>query len=91
MLDFMRQKKTSVVSYFIFGIIIIVFAISFGPGATNPGGTVQGVVATVGDKSITEMEYKASYSLAFQRYKSMFPGFDSDMAKSFNWLKFAEK
>jgi peptidyl-prolyl cis-trans isomerase D len=60
MLEQMRQQSRSLLIYLLFGIVIVVFVINFGPqssGACGQEGRVEGDVARVGDRILTRQDY----------------------------------
>ena len=67
MLEQMRQHSRSLLIYALFGIIIAVFIISFGPqslgGFNAPGSTVDYAVK-VGKREVTAQEYRTAFLLA---------------------------
>lgn len=68
MLDFIRQKSTSTVVLFIFGIIILVFVFwGFNPGKRS---STQGAVATVNGQEISAGAYENLYKRELDRVRS---------------------
>lgn len=69
MLNFIRSKASSWIIKFILGLIILVF-IFFGWGAMKSGKINQ--VAKVNGVTITLQEYKQSYNMVVNHYRSMY-------------------
>lgn len=68
MLDFIRQKSTSTVVLFIFGIIILVFVFwGFNPGNRS---STQGTVAMVNDREVSVEAYENLYKRELDRVRS---------------------
>ena len=63
MLDAMRKSSQSFLIYLIFGAIILVFAINFGPGSGSCSPVPQNYAAVVDGDVITRQEFDALYSL----------------------------
>jgi peptidyl-prolyl cis-trans isomerase D len=76
MLDVLRSKSRSVLTYVLFGIIIIVFVVSFGPG--SQGCQVQGLSATsaveVDGYVVTPADYEQHYAQLVRTYQSRVGG-----------------
>jgi peptidyl-prolyl cis-trans isomerase D len=63
MLDTLRANSRSVVTYLLFGIIIVVFVVSFGPGSKGctSGGRSETWAARVNGTTVTPGEFLAQY------------------------------
>ncbi len=80
MLSKMRDHQRSFLIYLLFGIIIVVFAVYFGPGSKGlEGGTPW--AAKIDGKLISQGEFQFSYSRIYERYKSQMPTFNQEIAK----------
>ncbi|HXW53060.1 MAG TPA: SurA N-terminal domain-containing protein [Myxococcota bacterium] len=79
MLDFMRKNANSWVMILLFGIIIFVFAINFGPWAGN---SLTGVpyAAIVNNEAISMAEFRTAYASHFARIKQFRPDYDQAQA-----------
>lgn len=67
MLEQMRQHSRSLLIYALFGIIIAVFIISFGPqslGGFNAPGSTGDYAVKVGKREVTAQEYRTAFLLA---------------------------
>lgn len=75
MLESMRKYHQSIFIYVIFGLLILVFAVNFGPGSTgcspNAGGDY---AARVNGETITREEYARRYEQQVDQYRRMFDG-----------------
>lgn len=86
MLDKFRQAK-SVLGYFFFGIIIVVFAISFGPGSIGSGApqgpnTGAAYAASVNGQIISEGEFQQAYANLYRYMRSQAgEGYDAARAR----------
>mgnify|MGYP001559439565 CR=1 FL=1 len=70
MLDVLRRNSQSFLIYFIFGAIIVVFAINFGPGSSSCSGGGGGTYAAVVDGDIiTQQELAVNYSRQLDVFK----------------------
>ena len=79
MLDGIRANAQSWGVKLAFGIIIVVF-VFWGIGG-QPG--PRGIVATVNDRNITELEFRQVYAQLEQNVKNSMPGVTPDMLQSF--------
>ena len=72
MLDILRSKSRSVLTYVLFGIIIVVFVVSFGPG--SQGCQVEGLSAhsavEVDGYVVTPADYDEAYGNLFRTYQA---------------------
>ncbi len=83
MLESMRQHSQSFIIYLLFGILIVVFTINFGPGSRGcQGGMPE--VASVNGEPIAERDFMRVYSRYYQYLSSVYPGFSSEQAKKMN-------
>ena len=78
MLDTMRANSRSVLTYVLFGIIILVFVISFGPGSKGCGavGTSETWAAQVNGSKVTPLEFEQQPAPLARIYQSQ-PAGDS--------------
>ncbi len=73
MLDILRANTRSVLTYVLFGIIIVVFVVSFGPGSkgcTDTNVRVASYAAKVNGTTITAAEYEQTYANLFKAYQA---------------------
>jgi len=73
MLDILRQNAKSALTYVLFGIIIVVFIVSFGPGSrgcTEGRATSPGWAARVNGESVNGAEFESQYSALFRTYQA---------------------
>lgn len=80
MLDFMRRNANSWVMVLLFGIIIFVFAINFGPWAGSNLSSVP-YAAIVNNETISLAEFRAAYSAQITRMKQFRPDYDEAQAE----------
>lgn len=80
MLDYMRRNANSWIMILLFGIIIFVFAINFGPWAGNLAPSVP-YAALVNSKPISMAEFRTAYASQFARLKQ-FRGPDYDQSQA---------
>ena len=71
MLDTLRANSRSVLTYVLFGIIIVVFVVSFGPGSKGCGtlGHNETWAAQVNDRTISPGEFEQQYAQLYQLYR----------------------
>jgi peptidyl-prolyl cis-trans isomerase D len=71
MLDTLRAHSRSVLTYVLFGIIIIVFVVSFGPGSKGceGGGRTEAWAAKVNGAAVTPSEFDQQYSQLLRVYR----------------------
>lgn len=86
MLDTLRKNSKSALIYVFFGIIIIVFVFSFGPGSSGcQPGSFSGsqVAATVNGRDIPASDFQQTYSRIYNEYQSRAGGaFSEELAAS---------
>jgi peptidyl-prolyl cis-trans isomerase D len=73
MLDILRQNAKSALTYVRFGIIIVVFIVSFGPGSrgcTEGRATSPGWAAKVGGEVVNGAEFESQYAALFRAYQA---------------------
>ncbi len=73
MLDILRANTRSVLTYVLFGIIIVVFVVSFGPGSrgcTGEGARGPSYAAKVNGQTVTAAEFEHTYSQLFRMYQA---------------------
>jgi peptidyl-prolyl cis-trans isomerase D len=73
MLDILRANTRSVLTYVLFGIIIVVFVVSFGPASKGCSATGMGgpaYAARVNDRTITVGEFQQAYADLLRAYQS---------------------
>lgn len=72
MLDILRSKSRSVLTYILFGIIIVVFVVSFGPG--SQGCQVEGLSANsaveIDGYVVAPADYEETYGNLFRNYQA---------------------
>jgi peptidyl-prolyl cis-trans isomerase D len=72
MLDILRSKSRSILTYVLFGIIIVVFVVSFGPG--SQGCQVEGLAQTsaveIDGYVVTPADYEEAYGNLFRTYQA---------------------
>jgi len=72
MLDTLRANSRSVLTYVLFGIIIVVFVVSFGPGSrgcTDTGVLEAAYAAKVNGVTITAADFQQHYGQVFRSYQ----------------------
>jgi peptidyl-prolyl cis-trans isomerase D len=77
MLDTLRANSRSVLTYILFGIIILVFVVSFGPGSRGcggPGATGDSWVARVNGQAIPPSEFDQQYGQLVRLYGQQITG-----------------
>lgn len=79
MLDFMRRNANSWIMVLLFGIIIFVFAINFGPWAGSMAPTIP-YAAVVNNEPISLNEFRTAYASQFARIQQFRPGYDQTQA-----------
>ncbi len=81
MLDFMRKNANSWLMVLLFGIIIFVFAINFGPWAGHEGGALP-FAAEVNGRVITLTEFNQIYAGQMRQMQSYRPGYTPQQAET---------
>src|SRR4051812_38641630 len=63
MLEAMRRNSRNAIIYILFGVIIAVFVINFGPGSRGctPGGGGSTYAAKVAGSTLTEQDFRFAY------------------------------
>ena len=76
MLDTLRANSRSVLTYVLFGIIIVVFVVSFGPGSKGcgAGGGAATWAAKVNGKAVTPAEFDQQYGQLLRIYQQQGAG-----------------
>jgi peptidyl-prolyl cis-trans isomerase D len=77
MLDTLRANSRSVLTYVLFGIIIVVFVVSFGPGSrgcADAGVRAASYAARVDGATVTAADYDQAYAQAFRTNQERFAG-----------------
>ncbi len=92
MLDILRQNAKNVLTYVLFGIIILVFVVSFGPGSR--GCDVRGAAGTwaaeVNGTQLSGADYDQHYANIFRSYQSRVgQGFTRELADQLGLRKVA--
>ena len=77
----LRKKSSSIVVAIMFGIIIVTFVISFGPGSKGGCSTAEKYAATVNGDIITSAEFRYEYNRQYDYYARYFPNFNEKMAR----------
>jgi peptidyl-prolyl cis-trans isomerase D len=81
MLDILRQNAKNVLTYVLFGIIILVFVVSFGPGArgcSDPRISQSTWAAKINGETLDGAEFEQQYASIFRVYQSR--GITRDLA-----------
>ena len=81
MLDFMRKNANSGVMLVLFGIIIFVFAINFGPWAGGNSSSSTPYAAKVNNKLITMANFRIAYSNQINQLKQFRPDYNQEQAE----------
>jgi peptidyl-prolyl cis-trans isomerase D len=84
MLSGLRQTANQGLTIVIFGTIIVVFALNFGPGSVAECGGKIPVAATVNGRRISEAEFARRYAAVFANMAQYRPGYTVDQAKAEN-------
>lgn len=85
MLEEMRQHSHSWIIYLLFGILICVFAISFGPGSRGCYGGGNSInAATVNGEGISDDDFARLYHRYYNYLSNIYPGFSEEQAKKMN-------
>jgi peptidyl-prolyl cis-trans isomerase D len=77
MLDTLRANSRSVLTYVLFGIIIVVFVVSFGPGSKgcgSPGGRSESWAAKVNGEAVAPSEFEQQYAQLLRLYQQQVTG-----------------
>src|SRR5512132_3675150 len=76
MLDTLRANSRSVLTYVLFGIIIVVFVVSFGPGSRGctSGGRSDSWAAKVNGEAITPTDFDQQYGQLARLYQQQLGG-----------------
>ncbi len=80
MLNFMRRNANSWLMVFLFGVLIFVFAINFGPGAGQVSGETP-YAAMVNNHAITMAEFRSAYTNQFARIKQFRNDYTEEQAQ----------
>lgn len=84
----MRKHSQSFIIYVLFGAIIAVFVVSFGPGGSGFQAQQAGFAAKVDGEPISEDEFRRAYSARLSYFQEQSPrGFDMKLAKQLNLKK----
>lgn len=87
MLKGMRQNANSFIMTLLFGIIIVVFVFSFGPGSAQYCGNPQPVAIHVDGHAISQAEFQQQYARSFERMQSMRSNYSIETARNENLKK----
>lgn len=87
MLKGMRDNANSFIITILFGIIIIVFVFSFGPGSAKYCGSPIPVAIHVDGHAISQAEFQQQYSRSFSRMQRMRSKYTTDTARKENLKK----
>jgi peptidyl-prolyl cis-trans isomerase D len=82
MLAGMRNAVQQGLTTLVFGAIIVVFALNFGPGSVAQCGGRKPVAATVSGRSISEAEFQRQYAAVFATRQQWQPDYSSEKAKA---------
>lgn len=80
MLNFMRQNANSWLMVFLFGVLIFVFAVNFGPGAGQSSSETP-YAAMVNNHAITMAEFRSAYTNQLARIKQFRADYSEDQAQ----------
>src|SRR5687768_16064494 len=86
MLEAMRKHSQSFIIYLLFGAIIAVFVIQFGPAGQGLQVQDSGFAAKVDGETISEDEFRRAYGQLLSYYQDQ-RGFDMKLAKQLNLKK----
>lgn len=93
MLDILRQNAKSTLTYALFGIIIVVFVVSFGPGSkgcSDARVTQASWAAQVNGKDVGGADFEQYYATVFRSYQSRTgQGFTRELAEQLGLRKVA--
>jgi len=92
MLDILRQNAKNALTYVLFGIIIVVFVVSFGPGSrgcADSRGTGPGWAAQVNGVAVTASDFDQTYSSLLRNFLSRGQGLTREMAEQLGLRKMA--
>lgn len=84
MFEDMRKPVNQGLTTLIFGAIILVFALNFGPGSATQCSTRSPVAAYVGTRAIAESDFVKSYGQRFQMMSMYRPNYSVEDAKREN-------
>lgn len=85
MLETMRRNSQSFLIYVLFGAIIAVFVISFGPSGQGMGPVDPGFAAKVDGEVISAEEFRRAYGARVRLFQAQSPrGIDPKLLKQFN-------
>jgi len=91
MLDILRQNAKSTLTYLLFGIIIVVFIVSFGPGSkgcSDPRATQATWAAQVNGKDVSGADFEQYYASVFRSYQARAgQGFTRELAEQLGLRK----
>ncbi len=81
-MQFMRDKSSSLLIVLLFGAIIVVFALQFGPGSKGCTSS-RPIAGTVNGEAITTGEWSFYYDQLFSYYQRFDPRFNNDKADQY--------
>lgn len=92
MLDAMRKQRDSILIYLIFGALIVVFGVNFGPGSTTCSGATGNIAADVNGEPIRAEAFQVMYGRQIEAMRRRFRqggmgDFTSDMAEQMGLRK----
>jgi len=82
MLAGLRNTVQQGLTMLIFGAIIVVFALNFGPGSVSQCGGKLPAAATVNGRLISEADFTRRYAQVYANYAQAMPSFSVEQAKS---------
>jgi len=82
-MQWMREQSNSLIIMLMFGIIIVVFALSFGPGSRLADVSTD-YAAKVNGQVITTGEWSFFYNQLYSSYQQFDPNFNNDKAEMYN-------
>jgi peptidyl-prolyl cis-trans isomerase D len=92
MLDILRQNAKNALTYVLFGIIIVVFVVSFGPGSrgcTDGRATGPSWAAQVNGAAVTASDFDQTYANLLRTFLSRGQGLTREMAEQLGLRKMA--
>ena len=82
-MQWMRDRSSSALVVLLFGIIIVVFAVEFGPGSRGLRSGIHGEAGKVNGEVITTGEWSFYYNQLFAYYQRFDPSFNNEKAEQF--------
>ena len=82
-MQWMRERSSSFLIAILFGIIIVVFALQFGPGSKGCNSDLA-IAGKVNGQVVTSGEWSFYYNQLFSNYQRFDPGFNNQKAEEYN-------